>query len=106
MITDADAERAWDYLSSSSKEYGRLQGLVAGLDDQRSIIRAQAFLQATGDTIAEREAQSKVNPDYKAICLKYADAVTEYHTIRAYRDAASAKLDCWRTLSASRRVNV
>ena len=104
MITIADEklERALHYLATSAEPYSKARGLVMWLDDKRKIVEAGQFHNSTG-TMDERKSQARISAAYQEVCEQYRDAVTEELKIRALREAASAVIDCWRSMNATLR---
>jgi hypothetical protein len=92
-------------LAESAKEYAEAKGRRVWLEERRKIVKAEAFSRAAGNgTMAEREAMSYQSPDYMACVDELREAVIAEETMRAYRAAADARVETWRTLEASRRA--
>ncbi len=102
-MNDASMEKALLLLAETSEEYGALCGQVVWHEERLSIVRAQGFLEAEG-TVAEREARAKSTHDYYEALEEYRDSVRERETLRARRAAASAGVEIWRSLQATKRA--
>ena len=103
MITQDDVEKALDYLAKSAKEYAEAKGRRVWLEERRKIVKAAGFSEAEG-TAGERESAAYLAGDYKQCIDDLRDAVVAEETMRAYRVAAEARVEVWRSLESSRRA--
>lgn len=103
IITEDEVEKALHYLSSSVKDYAQWKSRMKYLEYHRKSVRAACILRATGKTMAENTQRGEAADDYKQALLDYKDAIYEFTLIDAYRHAAEAKIEAWRTVSASNR---
>lgn len=103
MISQDDVEKALDYLAKSAKEYAEAKGRRVWLEEKRKVIKAHAFSLAVG-TIGERESTAYQSGEYKQCIDDLRDAVVAEETMRAYRVAAEARIEVWRSLESSRRA--
>ena len=102
-ISQDEVEKALDYLATSAKTYAEAKGRRVWLEEKRKIIKAQAFSLAEG-TKDERESAAYQSGDYKQCVEDLRDAVVAEETSRAWRTAAEAKIEVFRTLESSRRA--
>ena len=102
MITDSDAERCLDFIRDNASKYAEAKAQTRQLDHYRKIKRSDLFLKATG-TVAEREAQAEVSPEYKEIVDGLAESETIENKLKWQLIGAQAKLEAWRTMSANYR---
>lgn len=106
-ITDQEAQKAVDYLVSSTKDYAKWKSRMKYLEQHRKSVRAVESLKATGKTISENEKRAEASEAYKYVLMEYEEAVCEFTLIDSYRHAAEIKVDLYRTMSASlRRGNI
>ena len=103
FITDEQVESALEYLAASAKPYAERKSRMKFLELHRKVIRAEQILNAKGKTMAENRERGEASDKYKAILNEYEEAVREYTLLEAYRNAAEAKIESWRTISASNR---
>lgn len=103
FITEDEVEKALHYLSSSAKDYARWKARMKHLELHRKSVRAAEILNAKGNTISENTQKGEASEAYKNILMEYEDAVYEFTLIDAYRKAAEAKIEAWRTISSSNR---
>lgn len=102
-ISQDEVEKALDYLATSAKGYAEAKGRRVWLEERRKIVKAAAFSQAEG-TAGERESTAYTSGDYKQCVDDLRDAVVAEETARAWRVAAEAKIEVWRSLESSRRA--
>jgi len=103
MISEAQLEESLEYLSGSDVLFAQSKALMEGLKHQEKAILAAAFLESSG-TVAEREANSRINPVFTQWRKDYENSILEYHTMAAKRSTHVMKVEVWRSLNASRRV--
>ena len=103
FISDNEIEKAVNYLASSAKDFAKWKARMKYLESHRKSVRSAAVLSATGKTISENAHRGEASESYKQILIEYEEAVYEFTLIDAYRGAAEAKIDAWRTLQASNR---
>ncbi len=106
MIAQEKLEKSLEYLATSAKDYSEARGMTTWLEEQKRIVRSEAFRQArTGDvTVADAEAASYADPRYRECVDKLRDAITKESLLRAYRDGAGAVIEVWRSQEASKRA--
>jgi len=103
MITDDErAEQAHNDLSDSDEEYGRLSAYVKMAPHTTKLIRAKAFLQASG-TVAEKEAMAHASDDFVKFIKNLNEAMVDFEILNAKRESWQREVDIWRTVSANRR---
>lgn len=97
------AERAVNYLAETDEPAARAKALYEGLDRQTKTFEGQAFLASTGSTVAEREANARVNQTYQAHLKEVANAQIDWEIYRNRRNTAEMLIEYWRSLNANRR---
>jgi hypothetical protein len=104
FITDDDAEKALQWLIQNARPLG---------DAKEALVKAERLIDRTKAVIMKRhsdmpvsaqEREAKASTELEAAYLEEAKAAGHYEHMRALRDAAMARLDCWRTLRASERA--
>lgn len=103
MISDADAELAVSFLRDSAEKAAQCRGNVALLEQMLRVTKAKLKSRSTVKTDAGREDEALSSDDYKEILDGYQAAVEEDAKYRMLREAAVARLDCWRTQSSNLR---
>ena len=103
MISESRLQQSLTYLAETDEPAAKAKGLMEGLKNQEKSILAAAFLETDG-TVAEREARSRVSPDFTKWRETYENAVLMYETVKNKRNTEATVIEVWRSLNASRRV--
>lgn len=103
FITEDEVEKAVHYLAKSAENFAKWKGRMKFLELHRKSIRAAETLNANGNSMTENKERGEASKAYKDILIEYHEAVYEYELINAYRNAAEAKIEAWRTISSSNR---
>jgi len=103
FISEDEVERAINYLSKSAEDFAKWKGRMKFLELHRKSVRAAETLNASGNSMAENKERGEASKAYKNILIEYHEAVYEFELINAYRNAAEAKVEAWRTISSSNR---
>jgi len=97
-VTFDQAEKAVDFVRDEAKRYGALVGAVKGLEHQRKIVRALAFLDVKdAKNVAEREARAEVSPEYKAIIEEIENTWAEMEELKTLLKAREMRFDLYRS---------
>lgn len=105
MISDQKCEGAVEYLTNSAENYAKWHGRRVYLKEHTKSVLDACYLDVEGGTVREKEARARNHPDYLQALKEYQEAATEEIKARAYRDAAAATIDLWRSEQATRRVS-
>lgn len=107
-VTDEQAEAAVDYLRDTAKDYGKACGRLAYLEGNLRRVKALMMVesQRAGGTIADREAAAYASEAYREALEQLENATADKETIRAYRDAAEAKFEMWRSVNSNKRAGI
>jgi hypothetical protein len=104
-IDEESVERAVHYLAESAEEYARAKGRRVWLTEARKSLKAKLMLEAdTSMSIPMREAYAYDALEYREHLEKLQDAIATEELLRAYRVAAEARIEVWRTLQANLRA--
>lgn len=104
MISEERVEAAVEYLRDHAVAIGRARGRF--MLAENSLRRVKALNMPEEGSIAERERVAYASDEYRAALEELRDAVVEYETIRAYREAASMTIEVWRSQSSARKQGV
>jgi hypothetical protein len=104
IVTDEDVDKALHFLRDSARTLG---DLARQKSEKASLVKRTKAL-----IMQEHSSKSLGAAEREALCdERYAKAETEdaiafgeYECLRALRDAAAAKIECWRTETASIRA--
>jgi len=103
VIDEAAAESAVEYLRSSAEKAAAARGNVVLLEGMLKVTRAKLKSRSTVKTDSGREDEALASPEYETILRGYQAAVEEDALYRMKREAAIARLDCFRTEQANIR---
>ncbi len=95
-----------EFLCASDQHYADAKAKVKYLEKKLKVIKAQAFLNASG-TGEVRKAESEVSVDHMQALEEYKDAVLDMETLGVERETINIRIEIWRTKSAnSRKGNI
>jgi len=103
VIDEAAAEKAVDFLRESAEKAAAARGNVALLEQMLKVTKAKLKSRSTVKTDSGREDEALSSPEYETILNGYQAAVEEDALYRMKREAAIARLDCFRTEQANIR---
>ena len=104
-LTEDDAFRCVDYLTRSAKLYGAARGRMVYYAANLRRVKALEMMGTLG-SVAEREVRAYASDAYLQAMRDEQNATAEYEELRALREAASSKFECWRSLNSSRRQGI
>jgi len=105
MITEAEVERALDYMRNHSGDYAKAKAERIYLEQYRKTKKAVLVQQARG-TVQERESFAYGHPDYVELLEGLKIAVENEEKFRWMIESARVKVEVWRTQQAnSRRID-
>lgn len=105
MITEADAEKAVDYLRDSARRTAKARAEHAYLDAFTKVVKGKIMREHAGkEPVNAQEAIAYASPVYQLHldAVRTAAEAMEYE--RFMREAASAKFEAWRTQQANERA--
>jgi hypothetical protein len=104
FISDKEAEKALDYLRDSAVKLGDAKYQVVMTEKMAKRKFAISMSLSQEKTIAAQEREALASDIMKEAWEEEAEAAKAYEVLRAYRDAAIAKIEAWRSLTASYRA--
>lgn len=104
MISEADIERAVDWLRDNAEQAAKARAERLYLEAWVKTVLAQEAEKADGSSAAQRESIARTRPAYMAALQGYREAVEADERHRFLRDAAEAKIEAWRTMESTRRA--
>lgn len=104
MISEADIERAVDWLRDNAAEAAKARAERLYLEAWVKTVLAQESEKAQGSSAAQRESIARTRPAYLAALQAYREAIEADERARFMRDAAAAKIEAWRTMESTRRA--
>ena len=103
VIQDKTVQHAFDVLTQSVEAGAIARAMRERREDEKKEAKARAFLASEG-SVAEREARSLLDADYKQACTAFYDAVQSDEEWRANRSRCEAIIQAWQTSSANQRA--
>ena len=103
MISESEIERAVDFLRDNSDKIAQAKANAAHMDDYTKIVKAKIMRENATLSLGAQEAIAYSDPRYSAHLDAKKIADEEYERLRWLMDAASAKIDVWRTQSSNNR---
>ena len=105
MITDAEVERALDYLRDNAAPDAQARADALYLTEWIKTERARltTTYQLSMSNAAARDL-AECHPEYLRALNAYKAAVTEDYRRRFLREAAAARIEAWRTQSSNERA--
>ena len=104
LVSDAEVERALDYLRDNAAELGRAKRDAVKMDHMLKATRAMAMKLSGETSIGAQEREALCSEQYTDAIDRAADAAGKYEEMRALREAASLKIEAWRTASSNYRA--
>jgi hypothetical protein len=104
MITDAQVEAALDYLRDQAEADAQARANAVYLEQWVRTERARLVTAQPGMSNASATAAAECHPEYLRALNAYKAAVTEDFRRRFLREAASARIEAWRTMSSNERA--
>ena len=103
MISDADVERALDYLRNEAEADAQARAEAIYLEQWVRTERARIVHAQTGMSNASATAYAEQHPEYLRALSAYKAAITEDYRRRFLREAADACIRAWQTQSSNER---
>lgn len=103
MITDDQAEAAVDYLRDSAGKAAKARAERGYVEEFRKVLKGQLMREHPSDPIGTQEAKAYADPRYIQHLQAIREACEADEHCRFLRDAAQARIDAWRSMSANNR---
>jgi len=104
FVTDESASAALEWLVKHARQLGELKRNAVLTESMTKRILAIEIARSEGKTVAERERDARASEAYLEAITAEATAAGAYEEARALKDAATARIECWRSLSATQRT--
>jgi hypothetical protein len=104
MITDAEIEKALDWLRDNAKQAGIVKATREYLDEYRKVLKATIMREVDNESLGASEARAYADPRYKAHLDAYRIAIEEDEYLRWMRTAAESKISAWQSENANQRA--
>ena len=106
MITDEQVERALEYLRDTAPAAAVARSNAKTLEKYLGVVEAQAKAMATQDGMSNAASQdwARSSQNYKTALDGWAEAIRQDSEFTMLREAASARIEAWRTQSSNERA--
>lgn len=102
---DISPFKSLDFIRDNAKKLGQLKGSVYANTELRKVKKARLMLMATDlKTQSEKEAYAYSQKEYEQHILDTEEIIAEYEALRVLYVAAEAKIEVWRSLESSARM--
>jgi len=103
MITEDQAQAAVDYLRDTADSTAQARANHSYLCEYRKVIKAKCMRKHLDKPVSAQEREAYNDPEYIEHLETIKDAESAMHKALFLKEAAIAKLDVFRTLSANYR---
>lgn len=104
LITDEEIESALIYLRDSAKPAAVARAQSKTLEKYLGVVEAQQKARATATSNAGAQDQARSSPEYKTALDAWEEAVRRDSEFTMLREAASSRIEAWRTQSSNLRA--
>lgn len=104
MISDNQVEQALDYLRDSAKQAAIARSQAKTMDKYLGVVEAQQKALERGLSNAAAQDAARASPEYKTALDGWQEAVRRDCEFTMLREAASARIEAWRTMSSNARA--
>lgn len=104
FISDDEASSALEWLVANARAIGQAKRDAVLTESMRKRVRAIEMAKSEAKTVADREREAEASEAYLKALEEEAEAAGHYEYLRALKDAATARIECWRSLSATQRT--
>ena len=106
MITDSQVESALDYLRDTAPKAAVARAQARTLEKYLGVVEAQQKALTRGLSNAAAQDHARASPEYKAALDGWNEAVRLDGEFTMLREAASARIEAWRTMSSNERAGM
>lgn len=103
LVSDDDMESALSWLRDSAKSVGEARARAIKAGHMVKHIEALMYLASLKTTSEAKKADSRTSQRWLEAINEEADAVGELEKLKALREAASARIEAWRSEQANYR---
>lgn len=103
LVREADVEKALDWLRDSASEIGEAKARAVKAEHMIKHTKALAMKQYASLPVSAQEREALASDQYLTSLEETATAAGEYEKLKALREAASLKIEAWRTASSNYR---
>jgi hypothetical protein len=104
MITEDEVEKTVDWLRDNAKPAAKARAERLYVEAYVKTVLAQEAEESGAQSQAAKEQLGRISPRYMATLQAFTEAVEADESHRFLREAASAKIEAWRTMESTRRA--
>lgn len=104
IVTDIDLEKALDFLRDNAIIIGDAKAEVVRAGHMLKVTKSLLMKQWNDKPVSVQEREALASDAYMAALERDAVAAGEYEKLRALREAASLKIESWRSEQATWRA--
>lgn len=106
FISDDDIEKALDYLRDSAITAAQARANRIYMEEYRKSLKSKMMQRFAMSPLGAQERDAYASREYQIHLDALKTAVEEDEKHRFLREAAQAKIEAWRSMSANNRVNI
>ena len=104
VISEEQVNDALQYLRDSAPKAAVARAQARTLEKYLSVVEAQQKLKALGRSNAAAQDEARASPEYKEALDAWEEAVRRDGEFTMLREAASSRIEAWRTQSSNLRA--
>lgn len=105
IVTDDDVGNALRWLAENAAEIGEAKARIVKAGHMIKHVEALLFLASEEKTIDAKKASVRVSKKWLDAVDEEAEAAGEFEKMKALREAANARVEAWRSETATLRTN-
>jgi hypothetical protein len=106
MITDEDAEKAADYISTNAESAAQAHATRLYLQEYRKSLKAMLMAKRPLEPLGAQERYAYAHVDYLKHLDALREAIVDDEKCKYMMKSQEAKIDVWRSLSANQRGKI
>lgn len=103
LVTDDEVGDALRWLATNAREVGEARARLIKAGHMIKHVEALGYLASEEKTVDAKKASVKASDRWLDAINEEAEAAGQFETIKALREAAAARIECWRSESATLR---
>lgn len=103
LVSDDEVGDALRWLATNAREIGEARARLIKAGHMIKHVESLGYLASDEKTIDAKKASVKAGEKWLDAINEEADAAAQFETMKALREAAVARIECWRSESATLR---
>lgn len=105
IVSDAECDKAVDFIRDNVPAVAEAKGRIVYLESYGKSLKATLMKHSDEKSAAAQEREAYASAKWIEHCENLREATVEYEMARGMINAASMKIDVWRSESANNRKN-